>query len=501
MQLLDLTFHPDELDALLTATHGNPFAFLGPHRVGEGRWAVRVFMPHAREVALLDARRPDAPATPMPRVHPSGFFELVLKGKDERPDYRLRVVPYEGEEFTSADPYGFGPMLGELDLHLFAEGNHRKLYEKLGAHLREVDGVRGCAFAVWAPNAQRVSVVGDWNRWDGRVHPMRKLVPAGVWEVFLPGVEEGAHYKFEVRGAHGGRQLKSDPFAFYGQHGIETSSMVFDPGRYRWSEGDAKWLEHRRNTDWQKVPVSVYEVHLGSWQRVVEDGNRPLSYRELADRLLPYVKDLGFTHLELMPVAEHPFDGSWGYQVTGYYAPTSRFGNPDEFRYFVDRCHQEGIGVILDWVPGHFPKDAHGLAEFDGTRLYEHADPRQGEHTDWGTLIFNYGRNEVRNFLISNGLVLARQIPSRRPPRRRRRQHALSRLQPRARPMGPQRIRRPRKPASHFLPQGIQHPVGLRRVHPGVHYHRRGIDRLAQRLVAPPTSAASASASSGTWAG
>ena len=403
MKILDLTFSPAELDSLLAGTHGNPFAFLGPHEVEGGRWAVRVFQPHADEIALVDGRRPRARATPMPKVHPAGFFALVLPADEGRPDYRLQITPTGGgAEYTTADPYAFSPVLGELDLHLFAEGNHRRLYEKLGAHLREIHGVRGCAFAVWAPNASRVSVVGDWNGWDERVHPMRKLLPNGVWDIFLPGIEEGAHYKFEIRGAHGGRMLKTDPFAFYAQHGLKTSSMVFDLHRYAWA--DDAWMEKRRATDWQKSAVSVYEVHLGSWQRVPEENNRSLSYRELADRLIPYVKEMGFTHLELMPVSEHPYDGSWGYQVTGYFAPTSRFGNPDEFRYFVDRCHQEGIGVILDWVPGHFPKDAHGLAEFDGTDLYEHADPRQGEHADWGTLIFNYGRNEVRNFLVANGL-------------------------------------------------------------------------------------------------
>ena len=404
MKLLDMTFSQAELDSLLTATHGDPFAFLGPHQVEGGRWAVRVFLPHAREIALIDSRRPRARPTPMPKVHPAGFFEVVLADSQERPDYRLQITPFQGDEYTRADPYAFSPILGELDLHLFAEGKHHRLYEKLGAHLREIDGVRGCAFAVWAPNARRVSVVGDWNGWDGRVHPMRKLLPNGVWDLFLPGIEEGEHYKFEVLSASGAVVLKTDPFAFYAQHGLQTSALVFDLHRYQWSEGDNAWMQHRRETNWQKAAVSIYECHLGSWQRVPEEENRSLSYRELAGRLIPYVQEMGFTHIELMPVAEHPYDGSWGYQVTGYFAPTSRFGNPDEFRYFVDCCHQAGIGVILDWVPGHFPKDTHGLAEFDGTDLYEHADPRQGEHADWGTLIFNYGRNEVRNFLVANGL-------------------------------------------------------------------------------------------------
>ena len=401
MKLRHLFFDHAELDSLLAATHGNPFAFLGPHRVHE-QWVVRVFAPHAREVAIIDAGKPTRVLADADKVHDAGFFEAVLPYAPERPAYRLRVTDHSGHETTTADPYSFGPILGELDLHLFTEGNHHRLYDRLGAHLCETEGVRGCSFAVWAPNARRVSVVGDFNRWDGRVYPMRKLLSGGVWEIFLPGVEEGAHYKFEILGPHGTIQLKSDPFAFYNQHGIQTSSMVWDLSRYAWSDTD--WMASRRVKDWQKEPVSIYEVHTGSWKRIPEENNRALSYRELADQLLDYVVEMGFTHIELMAVAEHPFDGSWGYQVTNYYAPTSRFGNPDEFRYFVDKCHQRGVGVILDWVPGHFPKDAHGLAEFDGTDLYEHSDPRQGEHADWGTLIFNYGRNEVRNFLVANGL-------------------------------------------------------------------------------------------------
>ena len=400
MQLRHFTFDSAELDSFLTATHGDPFAFLGPHQVGN-KWAVRVFQPNAREVAVVDMR--DGKETAADRVSDAGFFEAVLPDAGEqRPSYRLRFKDEAGGTRESADPYSFGPLLGELDLHLFTEGNHHRIYDKLGAHLREVDGVKGCSFSVWAPNARRVSVVGDFNGWDGRVNPMRKWTDIGVWEVFIPGIEENTHYKFEVLGAHGGIQLKSDPFAFYNQHGIKTSSMVWNLDRYAWS--DEEWMQKRRTTEWQKQPISIYEVHLGSWKRKSEDGDRSLSYLELADDLLNYVIDMGFTHIELMPVAEHPYDGSWGYQVTNYYAPTSRFGNPDEFRHFVDRCHQRGIGVILDWVPGHFPKDLHGLAEFDGTDLYEHSDPRQGEHADWGTLIFNYGRNEVRNFLVANGL-------------------------------------------------------------------------------------------------
>jgi 1,4-alpha-glucan branching enzyme len=388
------------LNAIVTAEHGDPFSVLGMHQAEE-HLAVRVFRPDARAVTVreLDGARREWPAV---QAHADGFFEALLEGAEERFRYDLAFTAHDGHAWTERDPFSFGTILGPLDLHLFAEGQHWQLYEKLGAHQTEIDGTRGTTFHVWAPNAQRVSVVGDFNCWDGRVHPMRKLLGCGVWEIFLPGVGEGTHYKFEVKQAHGALVLKSDPFAFFSQHGKETASLVFDLHRYKWS--DADWMEKRKAREWHRSPVSIYEVHLGSWQRKPEEGNRFLSYRELADTLIPYVLEMGFTHVELMPVVEHPFEGSWGYQVTGYFAPTSRFGNPDEFRYLVDRFHQAGIGVILDWVPGHFPKDSHGLAEFDGTDLFEHADPRQGEHRDWGTLIFNFGRNEVRNFLIANAL-------------------------------------------------------------------------------------------------
>ena len=286
----------------------------------------------------------------------------------------------------------------DQDIYFFREGTHQRLWEVLGAHLFP----EGCHFAVWAPNARDVSVVGDWNRWDGNVHRMQPRGDSGVWELFVPGVRENAHHKFELHDQQGQLLVNSDPMAVYSQHGSATASLTFDLKRYRWSDGE--WMQRRPQNDLYHSPMSIYEVHPGSWKRNVNDGGRWLSYRELADDLISYVKDLGFTHIELMGIAEHPFDGSWGYQVTGYYAPTSRFGNPDEFREFVDRCHQNGIGVILDWVPGHFPKDAHGLAKFDGSALYEHADPRQGEHMDWGTLIFNYGRTEVKNFLVANAL-------------------------------------------------------------------------------------------------
>jgi 1,4-alpha-glucan branching enzyme len=391
---------PHDIHRLLHAEHDDPFSVLGLHQIDQ-TWVVRNFRPDAKELAIID-RQHGGRRFPATRIAEEGLFEAVLEGISEAFEYLVEVTTWSGETLQISDPYSYGPILGELDMHLYKVGNHYEIYEKLGAHLTEINGQAGVTFAVWAPNAQRVSVVGDFNSWDGRAHPMRKRIEAGIWELFVPGVGESAHYKYEIRNCFGQIELKSDPFSFFGQHGVQTASLVFNLERFKWS--DAAWIAERKTRYWPQQPVSIYEVHLGSWARVPEENNRYLSYIEFADRLIAYVKEMGYTHIELLPVAEHPFDGSWGYQVTGYYAPTSRFGNPDEFRHFVDRCHQENIGVILDWVPGHFPKDAFGLAQFDGTRLYEHADPRQGEHRDWGTLIFNFGRSEVRNFLIANGL-------------------------------------------------------------------------------------------------
>jgi 1,4-alpha-glucan branching enzyme len=311
---------------------------------------------------------------------------------------------YEGSNVREIiDPYQFGQVLTDFDLHLFSEGTHYRAWERFGSHHVTVDGIAGVYFAVWAPNAQRVSVIGDFNHWDGRVHPMRRLVPSGVWEIFVPNLADGVCYKYEVRTAAGHLLEKADPYAQRFEVPPNTASIIWTSGRYEW--GDSEWLRDRPSFGgWHERPMTIYEVHLGSWRRVPEQGNRYLTYRELADSLIPYVREMGYTHIELMPVMEHPFSGSWGYQVIGFFAPTSRFGTPDDFRYFVDQCHRHGVGVILDWVPGHFPKDQHGLAQFDGTSLYEHADPRKGEHMDWGTLIFNYGRNEVRTFLMSNAL-------------------------------------------------------------------------------------------------
>jgi len=401
MKTFDIAGVPrDEMSRFVAGTHSDPFRVLGPHRAGDDL-EIRVFRPDARAVDIIFDRESQKPIS-AESIHQDGFFCATVPGATRDVPYRLRLTAWDGSQQTTRDPYQYGPIMGEVDLHLFAEGQDWKIYEKFGAHLRTVGDAAGVYFAVWAPNAQRVSVVGDFNNWDGRVNPMRKLVGSGVWELFLPGIKQGAHYKFEIRSQTGAVLLKSDPFAFFNQPGKSTASLIYDLERYAWNDGE--WLEARGKKNWPQSPISIYEVHLGSWRRKTEEGNRQLSYLELADTLLPYVLEMSYTHIESLPVAEHPFEGSWGYQVTNYYAPTSRFGPPDDFRHFVDKCHQAGVGVIMDWVPAHFPKDAHALAEFDGTDLYEHMDPRQGEHQDWGTLIFNYGRNEVRNFLIGNAL-------------------------------------------------------------------------------------------------
>jgi len=390
----------DDYYPLIEARHCDPFRILGI-RGAEGEAIARVFRPDAAGVTLVEeggiGRRFD-----LVKKDYIGVFEREFGAEAPPLRYRCEYTGHDGATWTQLDPYAFPPVLGEIDIYLFNEGTHYDIYKKIGAHMIELEGVRGVHFSVWAPNAQRVSVVGDFNHWDGRVHPMRKMVPAGIWEIFIPEAPEGSHYKFEIRGPHGDVFLKTDPMALYAQHGTQTGCIVFDLNRYTWA--DDEWMAARAEHDAIHSPMSIYEVHLGSWQHVWEEGDRSLSYHELGERLIPYVKEMGFTHIELMPVAEHPFDGSWGYQVVNYYAPTSRFGNPDDFRAFVDKCHQAGIGVILDWVPGHFPKDAHGLAKFDGTCLYEHPDWRIGEHKEWGTLVFNYASNEVCNFLIGNAL-------------------------------------------------------------------------------------------------
>ncbi|MBO8087794.1 MAG: 1,4-alpha-glucan branching enzyme, partial [Marichromatium sp.] len=297
-------------------------------------------------------------------------------------------------------PYTFAPQIGDVDLHLFGEGRHWHMYDVMGANPRSVDGVDGVLFAVWAPSAQRVSVVGNFNTWNGLRHPMRCRGSSGVWELFIPGIQESERYKFEIRNMHSGDTfVKADPYARAMEMRPRTASIVH-VDKHQWN--DSEWMEQRRTFDWQHLPINIYEVHLGSWQQ--HDGGRFLNYREIAHRLVEYVLWMGYTHLNLMPVSEHALDESWGYQVTAYYAPTRRFGDPDDFRYFVDYCHQHGLGVFLDWVPAHFPKDRFALARFDGTALYEHEDPRKGEHREWGTYVFNFGRNEVRNFLIANAM-------------------------------------------------------------------------------------------------
>ena len=394
----------DMLDAVAAGRSDDPFAVLGRHRVvvdGRPALVIRTMQPSASDVQLVTPDR----VYGMQRCRPEGLFQATVPLDGARRTsfvYRFRVR--EGAVTRDViDPYQFAQVLSDFDLHLFAEGTHYRVWERLGAHRMTIDGTTGVHFAVWAPNAQRVSAIGDFNRWDGRAHPMRRLVPSGVWEVFVPDLTDGDCYKFELRTTAGQLLHKADPYARLFEVPPKTASVIWSDEGYEWHDQD--WMRERASNDgWRDRPMSVYEVHMGSWRRVVEEGNRFQTYREMAASLVPYVREMGFTHIELMPIMEHPFGGSWGYQVIGFFAPTSRFGTPDDFRYFVDECHRHGIGVILDWVPGHFPKDRHGLAEFDGTALYEHADPRRGEHQDWGTLIFNYGRNEVRSFLFSNAL-------------------------------------------------------------------------------------------------
>ncbi len=386
--------------AIVGGYHGDPFAVLGAQADGPER-VVRAFMPNAARVTLLT---PDG-ETPMVRVHVGGLFEAPYP--PQATAYRLRVLWPTGVEQELEDSYRFQPEFAELDTYLMAEGTHWHIYRQQGAHLHEIHGVAGVRFTVWAPNARRVSVVGDFNQWDGRRHPMAMHRSSGLWQLFVPGLGEGTIYKYEVKSHNQDYTvLKADPVAFFAEMRPNTASIVWDIDKYRWN--DADWMARRPQRHALDAPVSVYEVHLASWRREqVGDAWHWLSYEELAAELVPYVKEMGYTHIELLPVAEHPYDGSWGYQVTGYFAPTSRHGTPEQFMAFVDACHQAGLGVILDWVPAHFPKDQHGLAYFDGTHLYEHADPRLGEHPDWGTLIFNFERNEVSQFLISNAIFWA----------------------------------------------------------------------------------------------
>ncbi|CAA7619288.1 1,4-alpha-glucan branching protein GlgB [Magnetospirillum sp. SS-4] len=390
-----------DAEALAHGRHGDPFAVLGPHRA-KGGAIIRAIQPQARRVSVLVA----AGEVDMKRVHDDGLFAVRLAKAEP---YRLVVEHHDGQVFEIDDPYRFPPLLGDLDVHLLAEGTHLRTFEKLGAHLRRVDGIDGVHFAVWAPNAERVSVVGDFNGWDGRRHPMRRRHDAGVWEIFIPGLGHGAVYKFEIMGRGGiVLPLKADPYGHFAEVPPKTASVVWEMADRDWR--DAEWMAGQKGRNDRHSPISIYEVHLGSWRRVPEDGNRPLSYLELADQLAAHVAEMGFTHVEFLPVHEHPFGGSWGYQPVGLFAPTSRYGTPEEFRTLVERLHQHGIGVIVDWVAGHFPSDPHGLSWFDGTHLYEHEDPRLGIHRDWNTLIYNYGRNEVMNYLYANALYWLEQF-------------------------------------------------------------------------------------------
>ncbi len=402
-----------QIDAVKYGDAHDPFSILGMHSPSaDGPVQIRAYEPRAQRVEVLDGPTGDVVGE-LPKIDPDGFFAGQIPGRDAAFHYRLRV--HEGDTHRDIeDPYRFGPYLGELDCYLLAEGNHLRPYEKLGAHPVEIGGVRGVAFAVWAPNARRVSVVGSFNNWDGRVNPMRNRADCGVWEIFIPHIHPGEVYKYEIKSREGVvLPLKFDPYAFYGEQSPGNASVVHGLRDYDW--GDDHWIRQREEahnspTGGLDAPMSIYEVHLGSWRRVPEDGMRYLTYREMADQMVGYIKDLGFTHIELLPIHEFPFDGSWGYQPIGLFAPTSRFGTPEDFKFFIDRCHQEGIGVIIDWVPGHFPTDAHGLGFFDGTHLYEHSDPRLGMHMDWNTLIYNYGRTEVQNFLIANALYWIEQF-------------------------------------------------------------------------------------------
>ncbi len=419
---MSLNLAPEQVNQIVNNLHQNPFEILGSHPAEQNgkvkSWVVRAYLPKASAAWVVCPE--ERTEYPMQQLHHPNFFVCTIE-KSELNNYQLRIKEDHIEKVIY-DPYGFqSPLLSDFDIHLFAEGNHHRIYEKLGAHPTKVDGVKGVYFAVWAPNARNVSILGDFNEWDGRQHQMGQR-GNGIWELFIPELKVGNAYKYEVKNWEGHIYEKSDPYGFQQEVRPKTASIVADLDTYQWH--DDEWMEKRRNTEPLSQPISVYELHLGSWMHGSSDEKmqllsgdaepnpvsewkptaRFLSYYELVDKLIPYVKELGYTHIELLPIAEHPFDGSWGYQVTGYYAPTSRYGNPEDFMYFVDKCHENGIGVLVDWVPGHFPKDGHGLAFFDGTHLYEHADPRKGEHKEWGTLVFNYNRNEVRNFLVANAL-------------------------------------------------------------------------------------------------
>ncbi|MGB2984814.1 MAG: 1,4-alpha-glucan branching protein GlgB [Phycisphaerae bacterium] len=402
-----LRIDPSDWARLRAIDHTEPHCVLGAHPAVRGDTTgvvIRALHPDATGIeCLLDGGE----TVVLEPIEEGGLFATFLEGARLPLTYRLRFRFANGNVWERGDPYRFAPTLGDVDLHLFNEGSHRRIWERLGAHVRRIDGVEGVAFAVWAPNARRVSVMGDFCGWDGRVFPMRRMGSSGVFELFVPDLKPEMLYKYEIKTRDGALRVKSDPYA-QAMEGPPGNASRVTASSYTWV--DEQWMRSREGRDPTREPMSIYEVHLGSWARVPEEGNRALTYREIAPRLCAHMKRFGFTHIELMPVAEHPLGASWGYQVTGYYAPTWRYGSPDDFRYFVDVCHQNGIGVILDWVPAHFPRDDFALRRFDGTALYEHDDPRQGEHPDWGTLIFNYDRNEVRTFLIANALYWLKEF-------------------------------------------------------------------------------------------
>ena len=390
-----------ELESLVNVQQRSPHALLGMHPLGDGSGVVvRAFLPHASTVEIVPVIEKDKPKIKLKRLHDGGLFEGTARETGRVYAYDLVITDQGGNTRRTRDPYSFLPTLGETDLYLFGQGNERRIYDKLGAQLRVIDGVPGASFAVWAPNARRVSVVGDFNGWDGRIHPMRHLGPSGVWEIFIPGVREGALYKYEIKDANGALGLKTDPYGFFFEPAPKNASIVWDNRKFSW--GDDAWLGKRRGQNPLRSPMSIYEVHLGSWRK--KSAAESLGYREVAGPLIDYVKKTGFTHVEFLPLSEHAFYPSWGYQVTGFYSPTGRYGTPDDFQYLVNALHAAGIGVLVDWVPAHFPRDDWALARFDGTALYEHEDPRKGAHQDWGTLIFNFGRHEVDNFLTANAL-------------------------------------------------------------------------------------------------
>ena len=388
-----------ELERIQQGKHHDPFQVLGLHYDAEDNCIIRFYLPYAEKVELIGIGD-------MQRIPDSDIFEISLPKKEQVEQYisthgRIRWQEKGSDTLhETISPYSFEAQIGELDIHLFSEGKHHHAYRFMGAHLKTIDGIDGCLFSVWAPNVQRVSVVGDFNQWDGRCHPMRSRGGAGIWELFIPDLQANDSYKYEILTQHNDLLVKTDPYAQSMALRPDTTSHIASTNGYDWQ--DKKWLQQRAEFDWQHQAISIYELHVGSWQR--NDENSFLNWRELADRLIPYIVEMGYTHIELMPIAEHPLDMSWGYQVTGFFAPTARFGTPDDFRFFIDQCHQHDLGVFIDWVPAHFPKDAFALARFNGDALYEHADPRQGEHQDWGTLIFNYARNEVRNFLTTNAV-------------------------------------------------------------------------------------------------